>query len=684
MLAMIVATSIMLGGALLFACWYMATQASFTGQQSAIDSSALAAAHAVGRIVIDTPEFGYVALCDEAPTGTSTKAQDNYFTHVKSINELMASSRLCNIIADEIGDPFIKQLAEDDRENVLKVKDQLVQTLRSAMHPGQFGYDRDGQKVFPYDEALKYYLQNAGPKTKYVEGSMQLTLGCANNGLPTAVPVPTPATYSNTAAGLQSNGFYKSDTNIPYSGKDYVFAAVGREPSLMSNSKFVGAVAGLPFQMPAVVRVTARQNLNEQGRSTIVNYQACATAGRVIRSPTPGAIAFSFPDGDVAELKRPKDLRTWDQMQKTCDLLTSVGGDFPVDKPGAQITDSPRPWNSPWPGLTAPAKEVVSASIYDWLRAGGATVNVESVKSMMTANWDYAVPGKVDWKARAPGATAGELISLLLGKIPAGIQHRFSFNPDGTIEYKSVPIQPQPYIVAANNQLYAENPGGGGGAQAMKSNKTTEWRLKVPRMYLPTDISDLDPTRWTFMEKTDVTLVGTTYFDLYVRDMLRQPGAQSGGKHHGTPMDGQIYTTSWLGQTDFGSGGIGSGSGSGGRRNRGGSGRGSGGRGGSGGAPAGAPPVSAPPNPGGGGAKNPNKGRGLPPMVSAQDDFATTTTQPKTFLGYSTGPGSGAARPTYTVTGTVADIRFRREIDIGALGLSFANSTTGYIGEMLP
>ena len=140
-------------------------------------------------------------------------------------------------------------------------------------------------------------------------------------------------------------------------------------------------------------------------------------------------------------------------------------------------------------------------------------------------------------------------------------------------------------------------------------------------------------------------------YDVYVRDQVRQPGDKLGGKHGGEPLDDTLVALlprpacvalagngGWCMGLDCGSGGIGANGGS---------------------------------------------GKGAPPLLTEQDDFAETSVPPPPHVVFQTGPG--IVRPTYGVNGLACSIRFRRQIKAdGAistlLGLVIL-SDIGYSGD---
>src|SRR5262249_23924107 len=100
-------------------------------QKSGSDAAALAAARAMGRIVVDDPNLGLIGLSDSALIGAGTIAGDNYYTQVHSINSILGTIRLDMIVANEIGDPVMLAFAQRDYTNARAAADTLTSVLQA-------------------------------------------------------------------------------------------------------------------------------------------------------------------------------------------------------------------------------------------------------------------------------------------------------------------------------------------------------------------------------------------------------------------------------------------------------------------------------------------------------------------------------------------------------------------------
>jgi hypothetical protein len=645
MLALIGATTLVIVAVILFGLWYVSQTMGTTAHRTAIESAALAAAGDLGRIVVFTPTYGYVSLTGLAPIGTSTNAKDNFYRQVHSINELLAAARLDMIIADDMGDQSLKNIASNDAQNILKVKDTLVTALQNACQKGGSGTDVYGNKVTPYDDALNIYLSNQAIKSSYVQGSFKLTMGSINGGVATGTIVPQESKsgrFNNMSvpSADQINGYYRSDMDIPYSGTDFVFGAVSRQVALADTHKFATSIASLPYQIPCAVQVAATQEFQDQGIKQQTNFTACATAGGSFKTPAPGAFTISFPDGPMDEYKKPEDIEyasMADGKKPDKDIQMTVKeaikGDFPVDaaksQGDAQLVP-PVDWTSP-PNNSTMA-DVYRATLYDWLRAEGSTANVDSAVDMMKTQFSSPSTAQTLW---ASLDVAGNPYTL--GLVPTGVLHIYEWNSDGSIQYRHKDVQPDPYLVVSMGQMYAES------NQLLQSN-TKQWEISVtitaPRQGTPTALH---------------TIHGTNRYDIYVRDQIHQHGT---GEHDGEPCDSPTIShvpsparLAWA--NDGGSGGSG----------------------------ADLQQLSMSALLATVGSSVNPKGSGLPPMLTDGEDFALTVTSPLPwYVCYKDGPAGGAPRITYTTDGIASEIRFRRQIDIHDLNLLLGDR--GYIGLM--
>lgn len=715
MLALTAVTALLLIAVMMFGLSFLSATRGHMGQKTAAEAAALVAAQDIGRIVVDTPEFGTVGLCDQAPIGVGTQADDNYFIEVRSINELMATCRLNYIIGCQLNDDLMKSLALQDRKNILKAKDSLFKEINKSCSRGGIAYDAYGKEVRAFDDAEAIYLRNNAQGSSYVANSMTMEIGSLENGISTQSPVPIPNATAPVGTGQSINGCYVSEINISYNSEPFVFASTGKQPALGDLTKYrktisLPVVNGLSTQIASVVKIEADQKFFDQGKESTQHFAACASPGTDLQHPTGGAFTISYPDGPIPEMKKVKDLYQWTAMQTAkCDILSVDGGDFPVD--GSSNIGPPQ-WPDPPAWISSPpaACDVARLAMYDWIRHAGSRVNIDSVVKMQDGDFDSPPSATINWSANDPFSSS----ILNLGQVPQGIMHIYTFDKNGSILYRSKTIKPYPYTIVAHKQLYAElsdgsslptsvapwtvgpidmhsyNDGKGNKASfLLRPSIQNEDLLSQPARTIVATTgesfeiggghggggmskggdnhdgeykSNSKGAPPTYTPSTS-TIQGTTNFDFYCRDMVRQRGADFGGLHEGEPMDNPTvsslprletapYSRRIVGVSGASLLACGDSSEIGGSSTS--TGKNSGGAGG-----------------------------GAPPIISRQDDFSTGAYPSPPYRGYSWGPNAGAARPTYQQSGVCADLRFRRQLNVNGLSALIGGADIGYVGEML-
>ncbi len=602
---------------ILFMLGYIRILGSHSEQRTAIESAALAAAKDLSRIVVEDPNFGFVSLSDAAPVGTNTSAGDRYFMPVHGINTLLGTIRLDLIVADQLNDPVMKEFIDKDYDNAMLAKDRLVTVLESSVTgaSGGLARDKDGAVVDPYDAAVQAYKANVIRQTgnsKFVEGSLKLSLGCIVGGGSTNIPIPKPDTLSSVSSSQKIGNFYKSYTNVPFGDKNFVFAGIAEGATIVDNNKFSKTIGSLPYFIPSIVRAEGDQMISATDGTNVhkgvQHAAACAQPFNVYDpKPAPGILSISFPDGRPPEVATLGNLWTEPQFlspSKDTRILTPLGGDYPGG--GGSLVPNTT-WSSSGGGgasTTTPFSIIWSSSFYDWLRRGGTKVDINSIKAAVAAPFPTMVTGN------------------------KGHANLFGFNADGTVRTGQVSIQPIPIMAASENQFVAVS------KAALISSEPVK-------------------------------------YDIVVRDQVNNRGRMNGGRHGGEPMDNPVYaaalaagmggtggtyggTVTWTpsGASILGIIGIQGNPWSGGLL---------------GVIPSGVAILGPyglitliyPPT-------TPNW------VVGPDNDFGQGLVPTPPVMGFTNGPAGGAARPTYTTNGTDVDVRFRKQIPVLAAPLPLA------------
>lgn len=662
---LILITALIVGiilGLLVFGLGFVRLLGTNQEHRTAIEAAALAAARDCTRIVIPTAEVGWVSLSDYVPNGSRTNAPDGYPLPVRSINTLIGTARLDLIIADRLNQEVMRELARMDMQDTLSAKDQLVSALQNAISPGGSGRDKDGNVVRPYNSAETAYQQNQvrmTGKAEYVAGSLNLQLGSLTSGVVTNIPVPEPQSSAPVPNSGKIGNFYKSYVNLPVSAggqtTNFVFGAIGNTIRIVDHKRWAANIPSLPYQIPTVIRAEAQQRIADVQNPNGQLHRAVAAAQPASvfdPLPAPGALSLSFPDGHVPEVNSPGEIYLDPKMNNPgtdpADLLTAVGGDYPVDA-GSNMRELVWPLDSS--DSAQPTANIWRVALYDWIRRAGTKARITDAVAMqsliLAKPGASTIPATISWVAPLTQGGAPQD----LGQIPAGIIHVFKWEPNGSISYQYRPLTPYPIYVSSHRQMYSET------MAAIDKSSSGKITVSIP----------IDPT-----DPKDVVFEDD--WDAYVRDEVRNRGVVSspvptpptpyntyGGKHAGEPLakpavaylnpdttrliadgnSGVLYTNN-IGIYGYGaSGGKGKGKGKGQSGTHGGD-------------------------------------VGFPPFVSPQDDFAdgmvpAPPVVPALPVGF-------PMRPTYETTGTAVDFKLRRQIDVERLDGALGN--TGYIGEV--
>lgn len=691
---------------LLFALAYTRLLGTAQEQKTAIEASALAAAREISKIVIYDPACGYVSLSDSAPNGEGTMPQsglsDQFPVPVKGINTMIGTARLDLIIADKIAQHAppagcaaydmsdMEQLALQDLNNALRAWDPtlvagsgngLRQVIEASLTPSGSpqALDIHGVQVRPYDLALLAYNQNdirMNGESSYVSGSMQLTLGCIEGGAATNIPVPRETGAANVstcpaAARISSSvipGFvYRSYTSIPYTTAagttaQFVFAGIGDSVRLMDPKKWAATIAGLPYQIPTVVRAEADQLIKDMHNSTgkPIHAAACAQPASVYDpKPKPGALSVSFPDGQPSGITCPGHLLAHPQLvdnTNDADCLTAVNGDYPIDLPTASLGQTNHPLDGPGSVNMRPIGKVWQVALYDWIRRAGVKADAQAVVAIQDMVFTQPTPTtSTTWN---PNTVAGPppTTPASLGPIARGRIHIFRFADDGWITCEGKNDRPWPLPVLADSQFYAESLDALNAAPVydLPTGGTT------PAVSITAVIGN-DKGKGKGKGQQDTvtdSFLFTNLWDAYIRDEVRKP---ANGKHSGEPLDdsdvvmlppsnrpAQSSTIALSGdEGEYSIASLGYGN----------------------------------------GAKKYGKNGGAIPVLTAQSDFSETMF---TLLNYpaatmfteydKTGTGTATIRPTYKANGTAVDIRFRRQVAVGALA-DVLGFEIGYVAD---
>jgi len=398
---------------------------SYHEQRSAIEAAGLAVAKDISGIVIDDPNFGLVGLSDSSPIGTNTSAQDGFRTEVIGINTLLGTIRLDLIISDYLQDPIMNKMALNDYNKALQTQQALVTALNSVIAGGTAN-DCNGNLINPLQDAIQAYNSNKvhlvmGQSSTLITNTLTLTLGYVD-GLATRTAVPQPQSIANLTSSQMQQGFYTSNVSAPYDNQPFVFAALGSNATLVDFRAFQTSISGLPYSTPTVVKIEADELYKSDTSSRTVHAVAAAVAGTVTdQRPYPGAFTISFPDGPPPEISSPGDLINNVQIQAdpTDSLQTAAAGDYPQTALSFYTIAG-----LPDPDPNHPQFEnVLSTALYDWLKRGGVTVNVQSLITTLETPLTYKTGAQIQ-RLHLTSSGAVTVDSVTMGQTDLSVSNK--------------------------------------------------------------------------------------------------------------------------------------------------------------------------------------------------------------------------------------------------------------------
>lgn len=363
-------------------------------QMTAIEAAALAAAKDLGQIVIEDPNLGFIALSDYAPNGKATKAQDNYYLPVRSINTLLATVRLDMIIAEALDDNIMRAFAKRDYDFTRAAAVRLAAALNDAVAPSGSGKDKDDNIVRPVEDAIDAYNANqvriARGKSTLLPSTLELRLGVVEP-VETNTRIPQPPQFAEIAADKQSREFYMAFTNIPYKDSPFVFSAVGDAVTLVDGKQFKETPSGLPFFVPSIISCEADQEYVSKDQfgnpsRRVVHAKAWAQAAAAPdKRPAPGAFSVSLPSGSIPDIDSLFLMYTNDMLSKppADETVTARNNDSPPASLSIctlPILNEARP----------PIGQLMRLALYDWIKRNGPNLNVQSMLTAFSAKFPYS------------------------------------------------------------------------------------------------------------------------------------------------------------------------------------------------------------------------------------------------------------------------------------------------------
>ncbi|HNB16328.1 MAG TPA: hypothetical protein PLC15_13175, partial [Candidatus Obscuribacter sp.] len=341
----------------------------------AVEAAALAAASDLSTLVIDDPEFGYLALSDFAPTSAHLIGQDGKPLPVTGINTLLSTTRANLIVARHLNNETFLELARLDAKRAREAAGRLQQALAAALsQTAAAPLDKDGKPVRPRDHARAVLLKNlaahAGIQASNID-DFKIELGTSDK----AISTTTPLLVGENAAQSKSTDYYQAFVNTPVGEEDFHFFAVGKQASLTSATGFRNESL-TKAKGASLVRVSVKikQDLGLGLRG--VQADACAMPFALEDKSESGTLVLGLPQGLPAGYNSLQDLLS-DNHKNTAavKLYSAVGGDYPLETCA---------YLSPYQGEASlgdnsQSAKVFALGLYDWLRTAHGRFHLASV-----------------------------------------------------------------------------------------------------------------------------------------------------------------------------------------------------------------------------------------------------------------------------------------------------------------
>jgi hypothetical protein len=396
-----------------------------TASQNTVEAACLLAANDVSRIMINDQNFGYVSLSNYPPTGKATCAPDGEPLPVTGINTLVGNIRQNTIVADELQNGYMRDLADADRICLENTIEELNLALSNSLSGNsKNAVDNQGEKVDPVKD-VKAFLEKNLPAGAKVE-SIKLSNGWLSSGGGTTISVPKPESLGRLKPGSSQLGEYRPFVDVPVGNRSFTFGGVGRSASICKLSNFRQADKK---HICSIVKIECTVSVNDQctwlsppGSTTrALKFASCCEPYSNPDIGPPGVMTLRFSGGSVPGLQSWSDFIAanafHDNHVATYDV---VGGDYPIDQ-----TSRMRQSESAEQTTTS---QQFAGHLYYWLRNGRLRPRIDGILSMVRETFPIC-------------PTAGFYV--------------YEFEKDGTISRRTLERDPFPVGVTSDAQFSA-------------------------------------------------------------------------------------------------------------------------------------------------------------------------------------------------------------------------------------
>ncbi len=352
----------------------------------ALEAAALGASCEMSRIVIDDPNWGFVALSDQPPIGDGTRVRDGYPLPVTGANTILATARMELIVAHTIGTNEAIECAQEDLAAARAAVKKLSRVLRYSLRETEkeeddelIARDIHGVRVYPLESAKAIYKRNAEQLTSalgWKMESLKAELGWLDGEGTTNTPLPGADNCAALDDVLLYGKQYPAFVDVPAFGESFHFAGMGKQAGLVESSLFE------KFDIArncSVVKLDAQ--LTRPDSNTSIQSIACAQPAYIEDKVPASYMVLRLPDGAPSNINSIRELLTSEYLLKNIPMYTASGGDYP-NEPNAVLKENPGK-----PFMTV--RYALTRAFFDWLRTAHAKPQHDSVISALDYRFNH-------------------------------------------------------------------------------------------------------------------------------------------------------------------------------------------------------------------------------------------------------------------------------------------------------
>lgn len=388
----------------------------------AVEAASLAAASDLSSLVVNDPNYGYIALSDFAPSSTKLMGEDGKPLPVTGINTILATARYNMLIGKHLNNQAFLELAQKDAENAREASKRLSRALTLALQeaPGA-PLDKDGRVVKPLSHARKVLQENLAKVENIEVKQFDLALGTSPD-VSSTTRLPLPLSLAEVSASASSSTFFPAFQNLPVADQDFVFYAVARQPALSPADK---------FQLPeknsdkaaSLVRASVKIKITDEKTFGLDGTQAtaCAMPYALNDCASSGTLVLGLPQGMPGGYVSIQDFLTDHRLSTRSAVYSATGGDYPADLEARLVAGQ-------MPPMT---RDIFAMGLYDFIRTTHGRARLDSVLE-----------------------TIGRRVGPSQGTFKPGQSLVYRLDKEGYIRTEDYQVQDMAKQVVHENQLY--------------------------------------------------------------------------------------------------------------------------------------------------------------------------------------------------------------------------------------